>query len=148
VKDIYTPIVAYNLEQPLVSSSKLEDKCLIRFIIHNSSKFPVTCWCNVTVTVYGQPVPMDGFYGKKSPWNVQPQLFAKGYFNIEDIVKKAHRTLEQMSKDSFNVSNPKEQLQFKIEFWHCPNDKPKDIVTIPSESYYFDFKRGVLSMDF
>ena len=148
VKATYAPVITYALDQPFIASSKLEDRCLIHFIVLNSSNYPTTCWCNVTATVYGQPIAMEGFYAKKSPLNIQPKGRARGYFNIKDIVNKASRDMDQMVKGSPAVANPKEQLRFTIDFWYHPNDRPNDKIVIPSQSYYFDFNKGILVSDF
>src|SRR2546422_11104668 len=33
------------------------------FRIRNHCKLSLHCWCKLNATVYGQPVPLDGFYG-------------------------------------------------------------------------------------
>jgi hypothetical protein len=64
--EAWIPIAPFSLEQsqPIPYN--------IAFQIRNYSKFSLECWCNINATVYGQPVPMDGFYGEKSSWTLQP----------------------------------------------------------------------------
>jgi len=122
------------------------------FVITNHSKQPLRCRCKLNPTVYGQAVDMDGFYGGKGYFDVQPFASTFGHFEIvDDILKKAGRTLEEMRQKAGQGIN-KKQLYMNVEFWYetIILNKRESIQEFhnPPIHYYFDFIKNVLVMDY
>jgi len=117
------------------------------FLINNHSKHSLNCWCNLNATVNGQKVSLDGFYGGKTSFDVQPFVVANGHFDIiRDILAKADLTVEEM-KQKAGSANPKEQLYLNIQFWYSPIGT-NIVIHNPRQPHYFNFVKEQLVADF
>jgi len=116
------------------------------FILQNHSKLSLNCWCNLNATVDGLPVSLGGFYSGESSFDLQPFGGGNGHFDINDIISKAKRSLQEMEQNAAN-SNQKEQLYLNIEFWYNPVGS-SEIVRNPRQPHYFSFVHKVIVADF
>jgi hypothetical protein len=89
---------------------------------------------------------MDGFYGGRHSFHIQPYGAGRGHFDLRDILKKAGQTVNQMTQEAENIQS-KEPLYMNIEFWYNPLGMGQ-ITRNPNQPHYFDFKRSVLVADF
>jgi len=144
-KDASTPTASLNLRQRQ-EPGNIEDRFSIFCHIQSYSKQSLKCWCNINAKVYGQPVDMDGFYGAKSPWDLQPFGAGIGHFDIKKILEKVNKNIFCM-KEEAPFQNSKEQLHFNVEFWYSPIQIKDNIIKNPPQSYYFDFVKELLILD-
>lgn len=119
---------------------------IILFHLQNHTKVSIKCLCNLNVTIEDKPVILEGFYGCKSSFDLQPFGLATGNFKIEDILVKANTSIDSMKKKA-NADNVKKLLYFRIEFKYSAIDK-KVTYPNPIQPYYFDFATNSLVMDF
>jgi hypothetical protein len=139
-KDAWTPSASFAL-------APYPDDCYhFAFLIHNHSKFPLKCWCNLNATVNGRPVSLEGFYGGKSSFDLQPFGGGSGHFDVRDILAKAGADLDEMKREAPS-GNAKQQLYLNIEFWYAPGD-PRAITRNPRQPHYFDFECSQMVADF
>jgi hypothetical protein len=139
-KDAWTPSAAFVLE-PYPSHPYH-----FLFLLQNHSKVSLQCWCNLNATVYGQPVALDGFYGGKTSFDLQPFGVATGHFDLSDILCKANRTVEEM-KHKASPSDTKQQLRLEIEFWYNAFGSTSAVRNV-KQPHYFDFVRDAMVADF
>ena len=110
------------------------------------SKIRINTDCNLNVTIEDKSIALEGFYGCKSSFDLQPFGLATGNFTIEDILVKAKTNIESMKKKA-NADNVKKLLYFKIDFKYSAIDK-KETYSNPIQPYYFNFTTNSLVMDF
>lgn len=139
-KDVWTPSASFALKP------YSNDPYHFAFLIQNHSKVSLKCWCNLNATVDGQSVSLGGFYSGQSSFDLQPFGGGNGHFDIQDILAKANRNLQEM-KQMAGSNNPKEQLYLNIEFWYSPIGADI-VIRNPRQPHYFDFTRGVIVADF
>jgi hypothetical protein len=145
----YTYLIAKEASTPSAAFSllKLQDSPYhFAFLLHNHCKLSLQCWCRLNATVYGQPVPLDGFYGGQTSFDVQPFGAANGHFNLADILSKVGRTPQEM-KERVTSQDVKRQLYMDIEFWYQPYGL-SHVVRNVKQPHYFDFAHDVLVADF
>jgi len=141
----YTYLIARDTWTPSASFAivPLDDSPYhFAFVIRNHSKLSLCCWCKLNATVYGQPVPLDGFYGGKTSFDVQPFGISNGHFDTQgDILARVNRTLEEM-KEKARGTETKRQLYLDIEFWYHSYGSTHSEVHNPKQPHYFDFARN------
>ena len=145
----YTYLLAAEIWTPSASFQFIQQKSDVftfNFSIKSHSKFSLECWCNLNVTVNGNPVAATGFFASLSPVRIQPYGQLDAYFNIRSILKQVDYTIDKM-KEEYDDNNIKGQLYFDIEFWYTPSGRHKKVQN-PKQPYYFDFKNHVLITDF
>lgn len=118
----------------------------ILFLIHNSSRYPLECWCKLNATVLGRPSSLGGFYDGKSSFPVQPFQTGIGHFNLGQVISNAGLTLNDVLED-WNKNTRKETLYLNIEFWFYPVDKKELRHEAPRYKFYFDFSRTKIVLD-
>jgi Ca2+/Na+ antiporter len=118
----------------------------ILFIINNTSRYPLECWCKLNATVLGRPSFLGGFYDGKSPFPVQPFQTGVGHFNIGQIISNAGLSLSDVIKD-WNKNQKKETLSLNIDFWFYPVSKKELKREAPRYKFYFDFSRTKIVLD-
>ena len=96
--------------------------------------------------MYGQPVALDGFYGGKTSFDLQPFGVANGHFDLNDILMKASRTVEEM-KLKTGTSDVREQLRLEIQFWYNAFGSESMVHNV-MQPHYFDFKQDMMVADF
>ena len=131
---------SYELKQPP------ENPYVILFLIHNSSRYPLECWCRLKVTVLGRPSSLGGFYDSEWSFPVQSFQTGMGHFTVDQIVEKAGLTLNDVL-DNWNKNRRKETLYLNIEFWYYPAGKEELKQEAPRYKFYFDFSRQKIVLD-
>jgi hypothetical protein len=145
----YTYVIAKEASTPSAAFSlmKLPDNPYhFAFLIQNHSKLSLQCWCRLNATVCGQPVPLDGFYGGQTSFDIQPFGAVNGHFNLTDMLSKVGRTPHEM-KAKGATQDVKRQLYMDIEFWYQPYGSSQ-VVRNVKQPHYFDFAHDVLVADF
>jgi len=139
-KEAWIPSASFSL-QPSAN-----DPYHFVFILQNHSKFSLSCWCKLNASVHSHSVSIEGFYDGETPYDLQPLGIASGHFDIRDLVAKADHTVEELEKQTHDVSI-KQQLYFDIEFWYN-RIGTKAVVQNPRQPYYFNFRRKTMIADF
>ena len=139
-RDAWTPSAAF------VLSPYPSEPYHFAFIVQNHSKLSLQCWCNLNATVYGQPVALDGFYGGKSSFDLQPFGSSIGHFDLRNILSNTNRTVEELKQKACS-SDTKRQLRLEIDFWYNSLGS-KSAVRNVKQPHYFDFTHEVMVADF
>jgi len=139
-KDTMTPSASFTLQH------LPNDSFHFRFIIHNHSRLSLRCWCNLNLTVCGDPISLEGFYGGQSSFNVQPFGTANGHFDLRDYIRVAGETIQNLVSTT-RPQNLQSQLRMDIDFWYVSVGSGV-IVHNPRQPYYFDFIRREIVLDF
>jgi len=139
-KEGWTPSAAFVLK-PYPS-----DPYHFAFLLQNHSKVSLQCWCNLNATVYGQPVALDGFYGGKSSFDLQPFGASMGHFDLHDILTKANRSVEEMKQKAV-TEDTRSQLRLEVEFWYNSLGSTSAVRNV-KQPHYFDFTHELLVADF
>ncbi|MGB2803504.1 MAG: hypothetical protein WBD64_01235 [Candidatus Zixiibacteriota bacterium] len=116
------------------------------FILTNFSRHSLNCWCNLNVTVCGKSVPLGGFYGGESSFDLQPHAVGSGHFSIVDIAGKSGHSVGDMKRLA-ESGDPKQVLYMNVEFWYCPVGKNM-VNRNARQPHYFDFNKDILIADF
>lgn len=138
-KEAWVPSARFTLIQT-------QDPLVFLFLIQNHSKTSVRCWTNLNAKVCGNPVELEGFYGAKTPFDMQPFGTAQGWFSVREILGRAGLTAEQ-AKHEVTRCGAKGVLYLGIEFWYSPAGS-SEITRNPRQPHYFDFTRNTMVMDF
>lgn len=139
-KEAWTPSASFDLK------ATNDNPYFFFFFLKNHSKFSLNCWCKLNASVYGQSVLVDGFYGGKTSFDLQPFALTNGVLDIRWLLAKVNRKAEDLVKEA-KPENAKLQLHLDIEFWYnCIDDKT--VIKNPKQPRYFDFKRKQLIGDF
>jgi hypothetical protein len=146
----YTYKIASEAWMPVASFSMQQNEPIhyfVSFEVRNYSKFSLECWCNINPSVSGQDVQMEGFYGERSSWTLPPYGVGAGHFEIPKILAKVGKTPQDMKRTA-GIDDVKKQLYFKVAFHFYPVSKKKSKISLPIQTYYFDFVNEVLVLDF
>ena len=122
----------------------------IRFFIKSHTKLSLRCWCTLQLTIDGKNSEFfdEGFYGGKTPWDLQPYGDGCGQvYDIQNIVKNEGIFYVDLRKKVEDKPFPiKTMFQIKLNFRYHPIGSSHE-VTNPSMVYYYDLKRDVLVLD-
>ena len=115
------------------------------FLIQNHCKLSLKCWCNLNLSINNQAIPLEGFYGGKTSFNVQPYVTAQGHFDLREYLAIANLNINQM-KGLVTNSNVTQQLRMNVQFWYKPHHGGKRVDNV-LQPQYFDFQRDILVAD-
>jgi hypothetical protein len=139
-KDTMTPSASFSLKP------HRNDSLHFLFIIQNYSRLSLQCWCNLSVTIHGNPISLEGFYGGQSSFDVQPFGTVNSHFNLRDYIREAGETVEKLVYTT-RPENLQSQLRMNIDFWYAAVGSGV-IIRNPRQPYYFDFIRKEIVLDF
>ena len=91
-------------------------------------------WCNFQV--YGSPVEYSEDFNGKNTWYIFPGQMSQGWYEIESLLNKKGKTVEQMINE-YSDENRNQQLtmDLKLEF----RDELDNRRMLPSRRHYFAF---------
>ena len=129
-----------------IQASREQTPLLLNSLPRNHSRIPIECWCNVHAKILGDEVDLDGFYGGKQPWNLQPYQEPRGVLNLADLLRSREITMNVL-RDAWNVANSFEVqcsvLRLDVEFWYRTLNGRFQSRRF-REGYYFDFDKNAL----
>jgi hypothetical protein len=112
------------------------DKGRTGFLIRNPSNLILRAKVSCNFKVYNTPVDCDDAYNGKNIWNILPANTNQGWFEIESLLRKVGKTVQQMINE-YSEENRDNQLtvDLKMEF----RDESGNKRILPSMKYYFAF---------
>ena len=121
---------------------------LLNSLPRNHSRVPIRCWCNVHAKVLDTEIDVEGFYGGKAHWNLQPFQEPRGVLDLERLLDSVPRSVDDLSQAWSSAENADDKhnvLRLDVEFWYQTLDgrfhSPRFW-----EGYYFDFDKNALAL--
>ena len=134
-KESSIPCASYIIEKlPNTNSHYL-------FFISNHSKMSIRCWCNLNLSIDGNLIDIKGFYGGKTPFDIQPFGQMRGNFDLDEFLK-----IGKYSAGIEDIFEERKRIKLDVEFWYSlMNDDNKIYRNINQKYYYSDFGRMLIA---
>jgi hypothetical protein len=116
------------------------DKNKVVFRLLNPTDYLIEAKINCNFKIYGQPVTFTGAYDGSELWVVFPHQISQGHFEINTILSKKGKTLQQMIQERTNVNEHEQMtMDLEISFESETGRKRK----YPPRRHYFSFDKSL-----